>query len=140
MYSQKFIVSSYLLCPKWHTGGRVGGLGSLSGPVGRKQGLVIFSQSWCHDSSKPIQSKHVPAVRGHWPNPPGVYLGNEHKEVDGISTSPFCLRRVAKMNFPVSVQAEVLAPREYRILCKLLHFSRMHFFPYPGRLFLKYLT
>lgn len=100
MYSQKFIISSYLLCLKWQTVSKLGGTGTLSGPLGTKQGLVIFSQGWCQDSSKPIQSKLVPAVRGHWSSPPGVYLGNDHKEVDGISTCLFLSQVSSKDELP----------------------------------------
>lgn len=46
MYSQmKSTVSSYLLCLRWQSLGRVGGTGSFSENVGRKQALAIFSQS-----------------------------------------------------------------------------------------------
>ena len=62
---------------------------SWSRSVCRKLFLVIFSQSYCQDSIKTIQTKLVPEDKDNWGNPPRVYLLNEHRKVDGLAACLF---------------------------------------------------
>ena len=85
----KLIVRVSLFCLTWLTVSAVGGTLSWSRSVGRKLLIGICSQSYCQDSSKPIQAKLDPAVRVHCGNPPCVYLLNEHRKVDAFGICLF---------------------------------------------------